>query len=96
MKNCSGINCPMQYGVVDSATCPAVECCPNATPPLTNYDRIVRKTPEELAVWLAQQEYRRPGFDGWLPLCNHVMGAKVCHAHGCEACWLDWLRQEAT
>lgn len=63
--------------------------------PKTNYDRIISKTPEELAVWLAQQEYRRPRFDGWLPLCNHVMGAKACHAHGCEACWLDWLRKEA-
>lgn len=63
--------------------------------PVTNYDRIVSKSPEELAVWLAQQKYRRPRFDGWLPLCNHVMGAKVCHAHGYEACWLDWLKEEA-
>ena len=62
---------------------------------MTNYDRIVSKTPEELAVWLAQQEYRRPRFDGWLPLCNHVMGPRTCHKDGCEKCWLDWLKREA-
>lgn len=51
MKNCSGINCPMQYGVVDAATCSAVECCPNATPPLTNYDRIRAMDIDHLIEW---------------------------------------------
>lgn len=59
----------------------------------TNYDRIISKSPEELAVWLAQQEYRRPRFDGWLPLCNHVMGSRTCHKGGCEKCWFDWLKE---
>lgn len=60
--------------------------------PQTNYDRIISKTPEELAEWLAKQEYRKPTFDGWLPLCNHVMGAKICHEYGCKECWLNWLK----
>lgn len=79
MKNCSGINCPMQYGVVDAATCPAVDCCPNATPPLTNYDCIISKSPEELAKWIATRSTnpQRIGWSEWVQ------------------CWLDWLKQEA-
>lgn len=80
MKNCSGINCPMQYGVVDTATCPAAECCPNATPPLTNYDRIVFKSPEELAEWIAGGVLNLTG--GALKMATEA--------------WLDWLKQEAT
>ena len=82
MKNCSGINCPMQYGVVDAATCPAVECCPNATPPLTNYDRIIYKSPEELAEWLT--------------LCLWGINREVPFLLDCNVDrWLDWLKQEA-
>lgn len=63
--------------------------------PQTNYDRFIRKTPEELAEFFAQQGYKKPVFyDDWLPLCNHVMGAKICHKSGCKDCWLDWLKQE--
>lgn len=79
MKNCSGINCPMQYGVVNVATCPAVECCPNATPPLTNYDRIIYKSPEELAEWIAGGALNLTG--GSLKMATEA--------------WLDWLKQEA-
>ena len=46
----------------------------------TNYDRIIRKTPEELAEFLA--EYR----------CVHK--APHCMETNCAQCWLDWLRQE--
>ena len=60
----------------------------------TNADRIRSMTDEELAEWLAKQEYRRVAFDGWLPLCNHVMGPRTCHENGCEKCWLDWLKRE--
>lgn len=69
----------------------------NYTPPNpTNADRIRAMTDEELAEWLAKQEYKKPTFDGWLPLCNHVMGAKICHENGCKECWLDWLKQEVS
>ena len=70
----------MQYGVVDTATCPAVECCPNATPPLTNYDRIVFKSPEELAEWIAGGVLNLTG--GALKMATEA--------------WLNWLKQEAT
>lgn len=62
----------------------------------TNYDRFIRKTPEELAEFFAQQGYKKPVFyDEWLPLCNYVMGAKICHENGCKDCWLDWLLSPA-
>lgn len=83
MKNCSGINCPMQNGVVDAATCPSVDCCPYSTPPLTNYDRIISKTPEELAEWIYQVQdgdaYQKENF---LPPLS-------------KSWWLDWLKKEA-
>lgn len=63
--------------------------------PITNADRIRSMTDEELAEFFAQQEYRKPVFDGWLPLCYHVMGPRRCNENGCEKCWLDWLKQEA-
>lgn len=99
-ENCRHINF---LGLPDWSTMPCAVCARYGADndptmweakPQTNYDRIISKTPEELAVWLAQQEYRRPRFDGWLPLCNHVMGPRTCHKDGCEKCWLDWLRQE--
>lgn len=65
-----------------------------ALKPKTNADRIRSMSDEELAEFFGRQEYRRPTFDGWLPLCNHVMGPRTCHEDGCEKCWLDWLRQE--
>ena len=51
----------------------------------TNYDRIISKTPEELAEWLWFKVGKCPPFD-------------VCPSQciPCEAkdCWLDWLREE--
>lgn len=58
-------------------------------------DSIRAMSDEELAAFFAQQEYRKPVFDGWLPLCNHVMGPRTCHENGCEKCWEEWLKQEA-
>lgn len=49
-------------------------------PKPTNYERIIRKTPEELAEFLA--EYR----------CVHK--APHCMETNCAQCWSDWLRQE--
>lgn len=49
MKNCTGINCIMQFDKVDPATCKCVSYCPQATPPLTNADCIRSMSDEELA-----------------------------------------------
>ena len=72
-------------------------CCEAWKPknnPITNADKIRQMSDEELAEFLAKQEYRKPTFDGWLPLCNHVMGDRICHRNGCKECWIDWLKQE--
>ena len=61
--------------------------------PITNADKIRQMSDDELAEFLAKQEYKKPTFDGWVPLCNRVMGARICHENGCRKCWLDWLKQ---
>ena len=56
MKNCTGILCVMQYGMVDPATCSCVSTCPQATPPRTRADRIRAMTDEELADFLSFEQ----------------------------------------
>lgn len=54
---------------------------------ITNYDSIIHKTPEELAKLFTHL------------CCPYSLGGKVeCNIEnkGCKACWLDWLKQEAT
>ena len=50
--------------------------------PVTNYDRIVSKSPEELAKWL-NSHFRCP------PKTTCPMGEASC-----EKCWLDYLKRE--
>ena len=51
----------------------------------TNYDRIISKTPEELAVFASDLG------------CHPSASLKTCRGVGhCSECWLDWLKQEAT
>lgn len=59
--------------------------------PSTNYDRIISKTPEELADFLNQDGSCPPErmYPDRCPNCDKVT-PKVC----CD-CWLDWLKQEA-
>lgn len=81
--NCTGKNCPMQYGKVDPATCESVKYCPEATPPKTNADRIRSMTDEELAEF----------FDN---TCIENLGKVRCDSYGrCYDCMLDWLKEEA-
>lgn len=56
--------------------------------PQTNYDRLISKTPEELAKWLARVAGCRDGLtrENAIKLCT-----KTIH---CNDCWLEWLRQE--
>lgn len=67
----------------------SVYCSPK---PVTNYDRIVSKTPEELAEWIERIRV----------LCANEYCGKACPLH--EVCFsfaeqptemLDWLKQEA-
>lgn len=55
--------------------------------PITNYDQVISKTPEELAELFANND------------CGYCRIHDFCFAKGsamnCEDVWLDWLRQEA-
>lgn len=59
---------------------------PSYTPLMTNYDRIIRKTPEELARLFADGN------------CGYCRIHDFCFAKGCrndcEHMWLDWLKEE--
>jgi hypothetical protein len=57
-------------------------------PPIeTNYDRLVRKSPEELAEFM------------WIRGCPTAAMCDACIKSSmgkyCKECWLDWLKQEA-
>ena len=48
--------------------------------PITNYDQVISKTPEELAEWIAD-DLIEPGYN------SREQTVKM---------WLDWLKQEVT
>lgn len=57
--------------------------------PITNYDRIISKTPEELALFLSDVVD--------CGVCEEMHGFRMCDAapgKACEDCWAGWLRQE--
>lgn len=58
--------------------------------PETNYQRLVRKTPEELAEWLNQGCC--PSDHGGTDIGNKK---GYCSDYSCKDCWLDWMMQEA-
>lgn len=57
---------------------------PTSKPIVSNYDRIISKTPEELADWLGDTDACPPGE------CKHIYDDVDC-----PECWLDWLKQDA-
>ena len=57
--------------------------------PITNYDRIISKTPEELAKWIVEIAD--------CDECEEMHGFRMCDAapdKACEDCWAGWLKQE--
>lgn len=52
------------------------------TKPITNYDRIISKSPEEMAEFMAKTH------------CVHK--APHCRESDCTQCWLDWLQKEVS
>lgn len=59
--------------------------CKKRHKPITNYDRIISQTPEELATWLNCNPR----------LCPPPWMNGLCpDGKGCENCWLEWLKQE--
>lgn len=71
-----------------SATC--VECGLSRKnfKPMTNYDLLIRKTPEELAEWISLATWR--AFANGAGKMNYVDAARIEVGE-----WLDWLKAEA-
>jgi len=65
--------------VRDDSSCEHGEFLEDYSEPQTNYDRIISKTPEELAKWIAGAVLNLTG--GSLEMATEA--------------WLDWLKQEA-
>jgi hypothetical protein len=61
---------------------------PKPRKPVTNYDRLVSKSPVELAEFM------------WIRSCPTAAMCDACIKSSmdmnCKECWLDWLKQEAT
>ena len=64
--------------------------------PITNYDLLIRKTPEEMAEFMVEfmidkckgRKCQLPPLLG-MPFENYVIQSQ------CKKCWLNWLMQEA-
>ena len=63
--------CAIDYRPTDNVHC---------FEPLTNYDRIISKSPEELAKFIANIE------------CEPT---EACAGKSCDQCILEWLKKEA-
>lgn len=58
---------------------------PTSKPIVTNYDRLISKTPEEIAKIVYSG---CPPVDGCLDHDDY-------ESPNCVGCWIDWLKQEA-
>ena len=74
--------CTAQYR---GSRCAALRYSYGLDDPKTNYDSLIRKTPEEMAKWLGDKDTCPP--ERWKHLYDDV---------DCAECWLAWMKQEAT
>ena len=63
-------------------------CTYHKQKPMTNYERIISKTPEKMAMWM------------WLRGCpteeiNESCMNNKTKEKSCTRCWLDWLKAPA-
>lgn len=85
-KRCANLHNDWCKLVVDSPDPDMIRDCQYYRT-LTNYDRFVSKSPEELA------EYFHIVVD--CEFCPMVMSARECtDGKYCKELWLDWLKQE--
>lgn len=59
---------------------------------ITNYDRVARKSPEEMSEFLAERA-TAPSCTGKCHKDYEIYGELRTFCHDC---WLDWLRQEVS
>ena len=83
--NCTGKRCIMQYDKVDPATCQCVSYCPQATPPKTNNEELVKQLREE-GNWLGFTDWLRDLFIKAADAIEELQQT-VDHYKGCAAQW---------
>lgn len=85
MEQCSFYSEEYHCCVLHNTRCKCEDYNPRNSKPLTNYDRLICKTPEELADFVAKALYG-------------MLGGQPCLVgEGFEDCknrWLNWLKQE--
>lgn len=86
-KRCANLHNDWCKLVVDSPDPELVRDCQYYRT-LTNYDRIISKTPEELATLISEN------ID--CGVCENVFGLRPCSERCCPDFWLDWLKQEVS
>jgi hypothetical protein len=64
---------------------------PKPRKPMTNYDLLISKTPEELAEWIMREPSIMHSLIGYYAFCPPGIGGD-CPISPCEQCWLDWLK----
>ncbi len=70
---------------------PAMDCPEKKTPPATNYDRIIRKTPEDLAEFILKIKGHCKAATFGPFECPYTENFTT----DCVKCWLDWLKEAA-
>lgn len=70
----------------------AVVCNEFKVKPQTNYDRIISKTPEEMAEFLQKIRGGCMALTTKSDSCNFYTDDLNTD---CKACWLEWLQQDA-
>lgn len=91
--DCTNKNCPAYAKCLApyrGSRCKATRATYGLGDPLTEYDRIVRKSPEELADWLAEVLFH----------CSNTICDERCPMYKCCCDQQsdnieDWLKQEA-
>lgn len=80
--DCTNKNCPAYakcIALYRGSRCKATRATYGLGDPITHYDLLIRKTPEEMAAWIA----------------DHPVVSEYDENNPQHKAWLDWLRQEA-
>lgn len=88
--DCTNKNCPAYAKCLASyrgSLCKAIRATYGLGDHITEYDRLVRKSPEEMSEFIEKLT------KGLIvpPGCPKA----GCKSEYCQKCWLDWLKQEA-
>lgn len=101
MNDCGNCRHTNHLALPDFSTMPCAACARYGADndptmweakPITNYDRIISKSPEELAMLLGAPSIVSPPWCEMNYDCPHIDEDPA----RCDLCALDWLKQEET